>query len=210
MYIIGWWKFMKKWLQKGLMIAVALLTFGVIAPNHEIWHDLQSDDTKVRSHEPRANDIASAIQLDQIYFEEEAVDESAQAVVQALKFAGKEQAYTKFGTRIAPVIGDEFETRIFPKMEEAIDVTLARLDDSALRSLTITEKPSGDYAEKIFHIKNTDTKKDVIRFHVRTENRLDVGYYYNSHYHTFEDNFATHYDLGEIYWSKNTPPKWLS
>ena len=66
MYIMGRWKFMKKWLQKGLMISVALLTFGIIAPNHEIWHDLQSDNAKVRSHEPSANDIASAIQLDQI------------------------------------------------------------------------------------------------------------------------------------------------
>ena len=71
MYIIGRWKFMKKWLQKGLMISVALLTFGIIAPNHEIWNQLELDDHKVRLHEPSANDIASAIQLDQIYFEEE-------------------------------------------------------------------------------------------------------------------------------------------
>ena len=201
---------MKKWLQKGLMISVALLTFGIIAPNHEIWNQLELDDHKARLHEPSANDIASAIQLDQIYFEEESVVKEPQAIGQAFKSAAKEQAYIKFGTRIAPVIGDEFETRIFPKMEEAIDFTLARLDDSTMRSLTITENPSGNYSEKIFHIKNTDTKKDVIRFHVRTENRLDEGYYYNFHYHTFEDNFATHYDLGEIYWSKNTPPKWLS
>ena len=210
MYIIGRWEFMKKWLQKGLMISVALLTFGIIAPNHEIWHQLELEDDKVRSHEPSANDIASAIQLDQIYIEEEPSVEDPQAVVQAFKSVAKEQAYIKFGTRIAPIISDEFETRIYPKMEEAIDFTLARLDDSTIRSLVITENPSGNYSEKIFHIKNTDTKKDVIRFHVRTENRIDEGYYYNFHYHTFEDNFVTHYDLGEIYWSKNTPPKWLS
>ena len=201
---------MKKWLQKGLMISVALLTFGIIAPNHEIWHQLELEDDSVRSHEPSANDIASAIQLDQIYLEEESVVKEPQAIGQAFKSAAKEQAYIKFGTRIAPIISDEFETRIYPKMEEAIDFTLARLDDSTIRSLVITESPSGNYSEKIFHIKNTDTKKDVIRFHVRTENRIDEGYYYNFHYHTFEDNFVTHYDLGEIYWSKNTPPKWLS
>ena len=201
---------MKKWLQKGIMISVAFLTFGMIAPNHEIWHQLELDDTKVLSHEPSANDIASAIQLDQIYLEEERAAEDPQVVVQAFKSVAKEQAFIKFGTRIAPVIGDEFETRIFPKMEEAIDFTVARLDASAIRSLAITENPSGNYSEKIFHIKNADTKQDVIRFHVRTEKRLDEGYYYNFHYHTFEDNFATHYNLGEIYWSKNTPPKWLS
>ncbi|WP_431030075.1 YpjP family protein [Lysinibacillus sp. LZ02] len=201
---------MKKWLQKGLMVSVALLTFGIIAPNHAIWNQSDQDDGKVRSHEPGANDLTAAIQLDQIYIEEETDVLDLETVGQTFKSAAKEQAYIKFGTRIAPVIGDEFETRIFPKMEEAIDFTLARLDDDTMRTLTITEKPSGHYSEKIFHIKNTASKEDVIRFHVRTENRLDAGYYYNFHYHTFEDDFVTHYDLGEIYWSKNTPPKWLS
>ena len=32
---------MKKWLQKSLIITVALLTFGVITPGHEIWTGLQ-------------------------------------------------------------------------------------------------------------------------------------------------------------------------
>ena len=45
-------------------------------------------------------------------------------------------------------------------MEEAIEVTLARLDDSTMRSLTITENPSGVTRKKSFDIKNTDTKKE--------------------------------------------------
>ncbi len=201
---------MKKWLQKGLMISVAVLTLGIIAPNHEIWHHLE-EGKELRSHNPTVNDITSAIQLDQLPIDDQQDKaEDPYRLVQTMKTVAKEQAYIKFGTRIAPVIGDDFETRIFPKMEEAIDFTLARLDQDTMRSLTITERPSGNYSEKIFHIKNTQTKEDVIRFHVRTENRLDEGYYYNFHYHTFEDQFAKHYDLGEIYWSKNTPPKWLS
>ena len=152
---------MKKWLQKGLMISVALLTFGIIAPNHEIWHQLELDDTKVRSHEPSANDIASAIQLDQIYFEEEPIVEDPQAVVQAFKSAAKEQAYIKFGTRIAPIIGDEFETRIFPKMEEAIDFTLARLDDSTMRSLRLQKIRVATTQKKSFILKIQTRRKTL-------------------------------------------------
>lgn len=197
---------MKKWLQKGLMISVALLTFGVIAPDHEIWNQLENNE-KVRAHEPSANDITAAIQLDDIFLEELP---DPQVVLASIKLAAKEQTFTKFGTRIAPVIGDDFEANILPKMEEAIDMAIARLDDDSIRSLTVSEKPAGQYSERIFHIKNEDTREDIIRFHVRTENRLDEGYFYNFHYHTNDDHFATHHDLGEIYWSKNTPPKWLS
>ncbi|WP_332651448.1 YpjP family protein [Lysinibacillus sp. 54212] len=195
---------MKKWLQKGLVIAVALLTFGIITPNHEIWDGLDADKNKLRAHEPSSNDLSSAVQLDDIYIEEEI------EVTESIKMAAREQAYIKFGTRIGPKITDEFDSRILPRIEEAIDMTIARLDDSTLKSLTISEKPSGNYSEKIFHIKNTHNNEDVIRFHVRTENRPGEGYYYNFHYHTKEDNFTGHNTLGDIYWSKNTPPKWLS
>lgn len=200
---------MKKWLQKGLMISVAVLTLGIIAPNHEIWHHLE-EGKEPRTYTPDVNNVSAAVQLDQLPTDQQDTADDPQQLVQTMKTAAKEQAYIKFGTRIGPVIGDDFETHILPKIEEAIDVTLARLDQDTMRSLAITERPSGNYSEKIFHIKNEQTKQDVIRFHVRTENRLDDGYYYNFHYHTFEDQFAKHYDLGEIYWSKNTPPKWLS
>lgn len=196
---------MKKWLQKGLMSAVAVLTFGLITPNHEIWSTDASAKApsympEVGSFMPDASDIAD------IY-----LDETVElTTADILKVAAKEQAYIKFGTRVGPKIENEFNERILPQMEQAIDMTIARLDDDTLDDLMITERPSGQYSERIFHIKRSSTKEDVIRFHVRTENRLDEGYYYNFHYHTFEDNFATHYDLGEIYWSKNMPPKWLS
>ena len=196
---------MKKWLQKGLMSAVAVLTFGLITPDHEIWSTEASAKApsympEVGSFMPDASDIAD------IY-----LDETIElTTADILKVAAKEQAYIKFGTRVGPKIENEFNERILPQMEQAIDMTIARLDDDMLHDLMITERPSGQYSERIFHIKRSSTKEDVIRFHVRTENRLDEGYYYNFHYHTYEDNFATHYDLGEIYWSKNMPPKWLS
>ena len=195
---------MKKWITKTMMATVAILTLGLITPNHEIWHNLELEERQV--HAAPQNDVTSALQLDAFLEEEQANDVS----IDDLVYAAKEQSYMKFGSRIGPVIEQEFESVIFPKMEEAIAMTMARLGDDALRSVAITENPSGDYSEKIFHIVNNETKKDIIRFHVRTENRPFDGFYYNFHYHTVEDKFQTHYDLGEIYWSKNTPPKWLS
>lgn len=196
---------MKKWMQKFLVISVALLTFGVITPNHEIWNSLENNNhNSNRAHEPSANDVSSAIQLDTVLYEEQ------DSVINSLKDAARAQSYIKFGTRVAPKISNEFDNNIFPKMEEAIEMTLARINDEKIQNLTITENPSGNYSEKIFNIKDSDSKVDLIRFHVRTENRPNEGFYYNFHYHTYEDSFVTHYNLGDIYWSKNQPPKWLS
>ena len=41
----------------------------------------------------------------------------------------------KFGTKIGPVIANEFDEVIFPKIEEAIQMTLASSDDLHKRDL---------------------------------------------------------------------------
>ena len=198
---------MKKWLYKTLVVTVALCTFGMITPKHEIWANLVDDrhDKSILEGAPDTNHVSSAYQLDELI-----VEETEKPSIDEFVLAAKEQSYIKFGSRIGPVIENEFEDKIFPKIEEAIEATVTRLGDEKMHALAITEKPSGEYSEKIFHIVATDSKKDIIRFHVRTENRPFDGYYYNFHYHTYEDNYVQHYNLGEIYWSKNTPPKWLS
>ena len=190
---------------------VAFLTFGLITPTHEIWEAFDHNPSNRASigPEPRTSTAVAAehddYQDEQIQIQEEEIDYNA-----LLLDAAREQSYIKFGTKVGPVIEQQFETDIFPKIEEAISLTVDRLGVESLSNLSISEKPSGEYSEKIFHIVNNDSNKDVIRFHVRTENRPFEGYYYNFHYHTFEDNYQTHYNLGDIYWSKNTPPKWLS
>lgn len=197
---------MKKWLYKSLVVSVALLTFGMITPKHEIWANFEEENNTNRAIErPTNNQLSSAYQLDEIL-----VEDYTKITIQSMTEAAKEQSYIKFGTRVGPVIEDEFETNIFPKIEEAIAFTVDRLGEDKLKNAVISEKPSGEYSEKIFHITDNQLRQDIIRFHVRTENRPFDGFYYNFHYHTFEDNFVKHYDLGEIYWSKNTPPKWLS
>ncbi|RUL55605.1 MULTISPECIES: YpjP family protein [Lysinibacillus] len=198
---------MKKWWQKTLVIAVALLTLGLITPNHEIWDVLDNGQPSNNTQDRITTDSSEQLTV----VEPESLEEDLpKQSVESLLFAAKEQSYIKFGSRIAPVIGNEFEEKIFPKLEEAIEMTLTRLDDESIKYVTISNQPSGQYGEKIFNISDGQTGKDLIRFHVRTEKRPLEGYYYNFHYHTVEDQFATHYTLGDIYWSKNTPPKWLS
>lgn len=196
---------MKKWIYKSLVVSVAFLTLGMITPKHEIWSNFEEQEKNAFSAPVPDNEVSSALQLDDLV-----LDSQPQVQVADFVLAAKEQSYVKFGSRIGPVIEDEFDSIIFPQIERAIETTLFNVEDATLRSLAISEQPSGQYSEKIFHITDTVANSDLIRFHVRTENRPFDGYYYNFHYHTAEDNYAVHHNLGEIFWSKNQPPKWLS
>lgn len=191
---------MKKWFQKTIIITVAFLTFGLISPNHIIWEQLLDNKAPLKSISAEKY----TVEYDQVSLKE-SVDYS-----ERITLAAKEQAYLKFGTRIGPVIQDEFDEVIFPRIQQAIDTTLTSLDSKKAANLSITEQPSGEYYEKIFHIFDETTKKDLMRFHVRTDKKPQDGYYFNFHYHLAEDKYTKHYALGEIFWSKNTPPKWLS
>lgn len=202
---------MKKWLQKLLVIAVALLTFGLITPEHEIWDALNQGQPS-NNQNSEYKEIVSSNHEEQLEtpISTEFIGSDREQHIQSILSTAKEQSYIKFGSRIAPVIGNDFDQHILPKLEQAIEQTLATVDDEAIRYLKITEKPSGDYAERIFNISNGISGNDLLRVHVRTENRPKEGYYYNFHYHTYADEFFAHHHLGDIYWSKNTPPKWLS
>lgn len=191
---------MKKWFQKSIIIAVALLTFGLISPNHFIWEQLLDHKAPLKSISSDANTTE---------FQQVSLIDSLDPV-ESISMAAREQAYIKFGNRIGPVIQHEFDDVIFPRIQEAIDATVAKVEGEQASNLSITEQPSGEYHEKIFHIYNETTKKDLIRFHVRTDKKPQDGFYFNFHYHLAEDKYAKHYALGEIFWSKNTPPKWLS
>lgn len=185
---------MKAWLQRLLITSVAVLTLGIITPSHEVWQNFQ-DKEEPNEAGSKTADMQYSLQLEE-------QPDSGHLASQA-----KLLSYEKFGARIGPVIQNEFDTEIFPRIEAVIDMTVHNAEN---RRLAITEQPSGQYAEKIFHVHDQTAGKDLIRFHVRTEKRPQDGYFYNFHYHTAEDNFAAHHTLGDIYWSKNTPPKWLS
>lgn len=199
---------MKRWLQKTLIVAVALLTFGAISPNHEIWTSLQDKDISKHAVDPSRSDDYSIGLADSLA--DESSKDNSESIEELFIMSAKKLSYMKFGTKVGPVIADEFDNVIFPKIEEAIQMTLASSGDLDKRRLAISEKPAGDYSEKIFNVYDLQDRKDLIRFHVRTEKRPQDGYFYNFHYHTANDGFIAHHSIGDIYWAKDTPPKWLS
>ncbi|MFC5603408.1 YpjP family protein [Sporosarcina koreensis] len=200
---------MKKHLQNIIIALVAVLTLGVISPNHEIWTNLQPKNDARTADIPTSSKHDLRLGLEDSIFERESFEQHL-SVEEVLFQPAKELAYLKFGSKIGPVIQSEFDKNIFPKIEEVIQNAVVSTGGLENRMLSITEYPSGDYAEKMFHVSDKNENKDLIRFHVRTEKRPLDGYFYNFHYHTAEDGFNVHHSLGDIYWSKNTPPKWLS
>ncbi|MGE7603789.1 YpjP family protein [Peribacillus sp. NPDC097675] len=193
------------WFRKSLVILVSVLTFGLVTPTNLAWlaeADSLKDSKKGLVQEdhtpyPSAQDLSETTDhFDRRNFISDMLDKA------------EENAYVKFGDKINPKIGDEFKDVILPKIEETINNIANQFPDEKLKQLTITEQPSAGRSEKIFHIYDTLSGNDIIRFHVRQENPPLEGYWFNFHYHTYHDSFAMHYDIGKIYWDKNTPPHW--
>ncbi|SIQ45309.1 YpjP family protein [Peribacillus simplex] len=195
------------WFRKSLVILVSVLTFGLVTPSDLAWlaeADSLKDTKKGLVEEEGLAYLPSqnSTELEEEFNREE--------FLSGILNKAEENAFMKFGEKINPKIGDEFKMAILPKMEEAITEMAAQYPDEKLQQLTITEQPSAGRAEKIFHIYDSISGKDIIRFHVRQENPPLEGYWFDFHYHTYHDSFATHYNIGKIYWDKNTPPEWTS
>ena len=62
------------------------------------------------------------------------------------------------------------------------------MPEESLQSLAIS-KPAGGNNEKIFHVYDTKTGNDLLRFHVRRDHPPQDGYYFNFHYHRFDDGY---------------------
>ncbi|PLS16267.1 hypothetical protein CVD28_17470 [Bacillus sp. M6-12] len=198
-----------KWLRKSLFILISILTFGLVTPSENLW---QADAGS--SKQPKKDDIAEDGQqqifnLHTGYYSQSLADSFERGeFISALMEGAEMNAYAKFGDKIGPRIGTEFNEIILPKIDEAITEITAQYSDKDLEQLAISEKPASGRGEKIFHIYNELTGMDIIRFHVRLERPPQDGYWFNFHYHTYHDRFSSHKDLGRIYWDTNTPPQW--
>jgi YpjP-like protein len=198
---------MNKWLRKSLFILFSIATFGLVTPPASLAvQDKPSEDSTV------SKSLINDEQIEHFFPPKADVEQlsfSKEQVLSNLLFEAEEKSYMKFGDKIGGVIEDEFKEVIYPKMEDIITYYLNTENDDLFQHLVVS-KPSGGTSEKIFHIYNSQTGKDVLRFHVRRENRPLEGYWFNFHYHTYHDSFQSHKDLGSIYWDKNTPPNWMS
>lgn len=213
---------MQLWLRKLFVVCVTILTFGMVVPQISIQ---LNKDVNESSGLSERNDrlLVTDDKLDELDESDSEFDSwsyRATSIVDYDNLVSSFTAYSvaqaqqlsmmKFGNTIGPVIGDEFKQVILPKIEEAIATMAQQLDEDNLRALEISEKPAGGLGEKIFHVYEQNTGKDLIRFHVRRDHPPLDGYWFNFHYHTYADDFHNHYDMGSIYWDKNTPPNWMS
>ncbi len=199
---------MNKWLRKSLVILFSIATFGLVTPPASLAavQDKPAEDSVSNENASKGNTNKLAESTIDVEDERELTHEE---FLSTILLEAEQKSFVKFGGKIGHVIEDDFKQVIFPKMEEVITYYLNDEDDALFQHIEIS-KPSGGTGEKIFHIYNSQTGEDLLRFHVRRENRPLEGYWFNFHYHTYHDSFQSHKDLGSIYWDKNTPPNWMS
>ncbi|RDI43070.1 YpjP family protein [Falsibacillus pallidus] len=198
---------MKIWLRKSFVVLISILSFGMVTPSQAFMAENQTLDKAEQQTTPQLeNNYDDKAERSGLFDDTDSRD----AIIGIVMKEAEKQSFEKFGQKITPVIENEFKDIILPNIQKAIEMTIDQYPKEDLSHLAISEDPSGGTSEKIFHIYNANTGNDVIRFHVRRDHPPLEGYYFNFHYHTYHDQFQTHYDLGMIYWDKNTPPKWMS
>lgn len=196
---------MKLWMKKALFALIVIATLGMYTPTALL--DIDAEENK--------NDLASKADFNDTErpYADHTIAHSlydAADDLQILQQQAKEQSLEKLGPRIEERVGDEFNEIILPQIESVLKELYTRSSEDQAKYLGITERPAKGYGERIFNVADLRTEEDLARFHVRRENRPLEGYYFNFHYHLRDDDFKEHYDLGEIYWDKNTPPKWMT
>ncbi|NGY86258.1 hypothetical protein F6Y05_13275 [Bacillus megaterium] len=200
---------MPRWIKRMLIVFITVFTFGLVTPPEYLYvDDAKADKQHKAGYVRETTPVTAVIEDIHLPYEEPKYEDVSSFVTYAMESAEK-QSVEKFGTKIGPVIEDEFRQAVLPKIEEVLtDIGTER--EQSIQNLEISEHPVAGYGEKIFHVYDRETGQDLIRFHVRRENPPKDGYWFNFHYHAAADNFQKHYDLGKIYWNRNMPPKWFS
>ncbi|CAI6279641.1 YpjP family protein [Bacillus subtilis] len=202
---------MKLWMRKTLVVLFTIVTFGLVSPPAALMADKPSGQPSSLEQ----NDYTAFYDEHDLYDDESDDRRDSELLFQSYKEqlldSAEDQSFLKFGSRIAPVIEDDYRKEILPKIENVISDYLATLqDDEAYQDVVISSTPSAGKTEKIFNVYNRTTGEDLLRFHVRRDHPPHDGYWFNFHYHTAEDGFQSHHELGSIYWDRNTPPNWMS
>lgn len=205
---------MKQWFNRVVVVVVAIMTLGLYIPPISFSPNADENKTNVSAKSTESEHeqhVAPETFDDEIVSATLASKEQVHSefLINEMTERAKVQTFTKLGPRIASEVTDEVTTEILPEMEEVIRTILLEMDEDEVTYYEITEKPTDGYGEKIFNIYDYRTKEDVALFHVRRDNRPLDGYWFNFHYHLSSDNFEKHHEIGNIYWDKNIPPKWM-
>lgn len=215
---------MPLWLRKVSFVLITVLTLGIITPTYLYEEKAEAAPPSVQ---PSTVEDVEASEDELIGIEEPeeevsdltwpemavSIEDRDELVQQWVSFSVNHadmQSFEKFGPTISEKVGDQYRNEILPKIEEVIETLSYEVDEATLRNLVLSEDPANGLGEKIFHIYDGRTGKDLVRFHVRRDHPPKKGYWFNFHYHMEIDNYENHHELGKIFWDKNTPPKWMS
>ncbi|QHE53318.1 YpjP family protein [Pontibacillus sp. HMF3514] len=210
---------MKPWFRKIFVVFVAILTLGLYIPPTHLDAEAADKNEVISPERNLDNDSISTGKetpsdpID-ITIEEEPQNDieppSTEFYISAITEQAKEQTVSKLGPRIFEKVEVDFEKDILPNIEDVVQSILAQASDDEVPYYSISEEPSAGYGEQIFSLYDERSNQELARFHVRRDKRPGEGYWFNFHYHLSQDAFEEHHPIGEIYWDKNTPPKWMS
>ncbi|WP_173917227.1 YpjP family protein [Halobacillus sp. Marseille-Q1614] len=198
---------MNLWMRKVFVVLVTIMTLGLYIP--PAYVEMEAADKKEVTEREDSVSLEDA-EPAELEMETSAVPDD---YLHTITEQAKVQMITKMGPRIADKVEDDVEKEILPKMEKVIKAIVTERGEKGEEEVPyyeITEELNRGYGEKIFTILDGRTKEEIARFDVRRDNRPGEGYWFNFHYHLSEDEFEEHHVLGEVYWDKNTPPKWMS
>ncbi|MRG86640.1 YpjP family protein [Salinibacillus xinjiangensis] len=203
---------MKPWLRKLSVVLVTVLTLGIYTPPITLDTDASAESNEITSSKAKVNDESTIVNENPVIVDDDIQeDESSEdTAVESIKELAKAQAITKLGPKILTQVEDEFTNYILPNIEQVLTSIITEMGEEDAHYFGITEETTAGYGERIFDLYDVRTNQDIARFHVRRENRPQEGFWFNFHYHLQKDNFQKHYNLGDIYYDKNTPPKWMS
>ncbi|GAA4057175.1 YpjP family protein [Amphibacillus indicireducens] len=202
---------MKLWFKKLFVLIVAIMTLGFYVPPLDLEINADTNGKETESNKNTAENPNTFIYDPPIYlddlddYETTDQDPAAELIEEA-----KDHMIGKLGPKIHTQLRDEISEQVLPNLELVVSNLIDTNCSDQQFNLSIIENRVSGYGEKIFDLYDEESEKIIAKFHVRRENRPLDGYWFNFHYHLAQDQFETHYEFADIYWSKDTPPKWMS
>ncbi|WP_082234949.1 YpjP family protein [Halobacillus massiliensis] len=193
---------MNLWMRKIFVVLVAIMTLGLYIPPTYV----EMDAAEKKPITEKENNVP----LPDVVPSEPDFETAEEDYLHSITEQAKARMITKMGPKIANKVENDVEKEILPKIEEVIEEIIKERGEEEVPYFEITEELTPGYGEKIFTILDGRTKDELARFDVGRVNRPGEGYWFNFHYHLSDDQFEEHHSIGEVYWDKNTPPKWMS
>lgn len=202
---------MKIKLKKILVMIVAVMTLGFYVPPLNLDINAEAENRKTESDKKNDDTSDSLVYDTSVYLDDLSDPEIYEPdPAEVLLDQAKNYIIEKLGSKIAIELEEDLSENILPNVELVVADLIEMKGADQIVDLSIIESQVTGYGEKIFDLYDGESNQIIAKFHVRRENRPQDGYWFNFHYHLADDQFEAHYGIAEVYWSKDTPPKWRS